>query len=225
MSFANYAALQDEIKSFLWDRADVVSKIPTFIQLAEAEMKRLLRTQQVVTRQSYTVNNVTGSVPCDERQIMAVQLDLPYANAGTIDLDYATPEQMAEWSVISPQRPRFYTLEGDQLRFLPVPDQSYSGRIIYRSAFCPLSATNRTNWILERHPDIYLSGALKWAKMWLIDSDQDWSTPFYAGIESANSDQPMRQTNSHLRADDVTSLNRRGSGYSIMTDSYGGNGV
>lgn len=223
MSFANYTGLQEEIKSFLWDRTDVVARIPSFIQLAESEMRRLLRTQQSVKRQTYTVSNTTGSVPCDEMQIMAIQLQLPGANAGTIDLDYATPEQMAQWSVVSPQRPRFYTVENDTIRFLPSPDQTYSGVIIYQADFSSLSATNRTNWILERHPDIYLSGALKWAKRWLIDQDQDWDTPFYQGIEAANRDQPMRQRNSRLRTDEAASMNRAGRGrWNIYSDSYGG---
>lgn len=221
MSFSNYTGLQEEIKSFLWDRTDVSARIPSFIQLAESEMRRLLRTQQTVKRQSYNLTSGTASVPCDEMQIMAVQLQLDSPNAGTVDLDYATPEQMAQWNFVSQARPRFYTVENETLRFAPVPDKAYAVTVIYTAYFTPLSATNRTNWVLEKHPDIYLSGALKWAKRWLIDQDMDWDTPFYAGIEATNRDQPTRQANSRLRTDDVAVMNRRGR-YNVYTDSYGG---
>lgn len=218
MSFESYDALKAEIQSFLWDRSDVVAKIPSFIALAESEMRRELRTQQAVLTRPYTVANGIGSLPSGNRQILSISLD---NDGGHIDLDYVTPEQAAAWNFVSPGRPRFYTIEGERIRFSPEPDGTYSGSIVYRGIFDPLDDTNTTNWLLERHPDIYLCGALKWAKAWLIDGDQDWATPFYSAIAAANRDQPMRQGNATLRSDEVSSLNRRG-GYDIFTDSYGG---
>jgi hypothetical protein len=220
MAFANYTELQAEIRSFLWDRTDVVSKIPTFITLAEAEMKRLLRTQQVVQTQPYTVSSGIASIPCNGRQILAIKLTHP-DSVGTFDLDYETPEQASQRNYFAPARPRFYTIEGGLVRLFPTPDRDYEGTIVYRSVFCALSGSNRSNWVLEMHPDIYLAGALKWAKAWLIDSDQDWSGPFYGAIDAANKDQPMRQMNSRLRNDDITIMSGRGGFYSIYTDSYG----
>ena len=221
MSFTDYTGLKAEIASFLWDRTDVVAKIPSFITLAEAEMKRMLRTQQAVQYQPFTATSDIASIPCGSRQIMSIQLEFPTAQ-GTFDLDYATPEQASQWNFVSPARPRFYTIEGGLIRLYPEPDQDYSGTVVYRSVFCALSGSNRTNWVLEQHPDIYLAGALKWAKAWLIDSDQDWSGVFYGAIDAANKDQPMRQANSRLRADDATVMNGRGGRYNIYVDTYGG---
>lgn len=218
MGFANYTDLQDEIRSFLWDRTDVVAKIPSFIALAESEMRRELRTQQVVVTRPISISSDVVALPSNERQIMSLDINLP-DGAGTLDLTYATPEQMSSWSDVTPQRPRFYTIQNNRLQIFPTPDQSYTGTLTYRSAFDPLSASNVTNWILERHPDIYLSGSLKWAKAWLIDPDWDWASPFYSAIAAANKDQPMRQSNTTLRADDVTSMSRRG-GYDVYSDSY-----
>ena len=72
-----------------------------------------------------------------------------------------------------------------------------------------MSDTCPCNWVLKHHPDIYLCGALKWAKAWLIDSDQDWQTPFLRGIEAANRDSPRVQMNSTLRADEATIMGAR----------------
>lgn len=220
MSFENYSALQAEIQSFLWDRADVVAKIPTFITLAEAEAKRLLRTQQAVLARPFTISGSIGAIPSGERAILSLTINLPQGS-GTYDLDYATPEQLAEWSIVSPGQPRFYTIEGDRLRVLPVPDQSYTGTMRYRGVFDSLGEGVLTNWLLERHPDIYLAGALKYAKLWLIDQDADWSGMFYNAIAQANKDTPMRQTNTKLRADAITSMSGVGR-YDVRSDTYGG---
>lgn len=219
MAFASYADLQEEIRSFLWDRTDVVSRIPSFIALAESEMRRLLRTQQVVITRPINISGSIMPLPSSERQILSLQINLPQ-DSGTLDLTYATPEQVSQWSVVNPQRPRFYTIENNRVQFLPVPDQDYTGSMTIRTAFDPLSASNTSNWILERHPDAYLAGSLKWAKMWLIDGGQDWDAPFYSAIEGANRDQPMRQSNSRLRSDDLAVMNRGGR-YNIYTDGYG----
>lgn len=221
MAFGDYTQLQAEIQSFLWDRTDVVAKIPTFITLAEAEMKRLLKTQQAVVSRpmALSAGNGVGGLPGASRKIRSVVLNEISGN-GTFELDYATPEAMAGYNFVNPARPRFYTIEGDRLRILPLPDQAYTGTVHYRSVFDPLADTNTTNWVLEQHPDIYLSGALKYAKMWLIDQDQDWGSVFYGAIDQANQDEPMIQTNSTLRADEVSAMGNR-SGYNIYTDGYG----
>lgn len=217
MAFTNYAGLQDEIRSFLWDRTDVVAKVPSFITLAESEMRRELKTQQSVLSRPFSVAFGQAALPSDERQILSITLDY---DGGTHDLDYATPEQLAQWNETQPGRPRFYTIEGNRIRVLPEPNDTYSGTIRYRAAFEALSDANTTNWILERHPDIYLCGALKWAKAWLIDSDQDWASPFYAAIDAANRDQPMRQGNSKLRADEATMMSHRRAGWDWRTGGY-----
>lgn len=217
MAFDTYANLQIEVRSFLWDRADVVAKVPSFITLAEAEMRRLLRTRDVIRQATFTVSSGTGGLACDTSQVLSIQLAIPGATPSTIDLDYVTPEAMDQWSGQSAARPRFYTILGDRLYFFPTPDQSYTGHMRLRDGFTALSNTNRTNWILDKHPDVYLAGALKWAKRWLIDSDQDWETPFLEGVAQANRDRPMRQRNTTLRTDDLTMAGGRGR-WNVYTD-------
>lgn len=219
MSFKDYAALQEEVKSFLWDRADVAAKIPTFITLAESEARRLLATRQMVTRQPFSISSENRNIPCGAETVKSVRLE---RDEWSYDLDYVTPEQMATYSqAMAPSRPRFYTIQNDRMTFYPAPLESYDGHIIFRESVPSLSDTCKTNWLLENHPDIYLCGALKWGKAWLIDGDQDWATPFYSAIDEANRDQPMNQRNVRLRADDVVAMgNWRHRRYSIYTDGY-----
>lgn len=203
MPFNNYAQLQDEIKSFMWDRADVVAKIPTFITLAESEIRRLLRTAQVNDRKAFSLNGETASIPCGAGAIKAVRLN-ETSGTGWNDLDYVSPEQ---FSAIRPETvgtPRFYTIQNERLYF--TPSGVAQGEIVFVDPFEPLSATCACNWLLKRHPDIYLCGALKWGKAWLIDSDWDWASPFYSAIDAANADNPRVQTNTRVRADEVAMM-------------------
>lgn len=214
MSFETYQDLQAEIQSFLWDRADVAAKIPTFITLAESEARRLLRTREATAIRSFTLSGEITSIPCGAGTIKAIRIDGP---SGTKDLDYIPPE---EYSTLAPRdsgTPRFYTVQNDKIYFYPAgPTQ---GQIVFVEPFEPLSNVCRSNWLLKKHPDIYLCGALKWGKAWLIDSDWDWSGPFYAAIEAANADNPRIQTNTTLRADEATVMTGRRS-FNIYTGGF-----
>lgn len=213
----NYAELQTAIRSFLWDRTDVTAQVPTFIQLAESEARRLLRTAQVNSMRPFNVSGGVAAIPCGAGAIKGVRLGSPDDTG--CDLDYLTPE-----SVVSQKpdtgRPRFYTVQNERIYLYPTPDKMYSGAIIYVDPFEPLSDTCTDNWLLKRHPDIYLAGALKWAKAWLIDSDWDWATPFYSAIEAANLDNPRVQTNTRLRTDEVTILGSRRQGFNVTTGGF-----
>lgn len=214
MSFKDYASLQEEIKSFLWDRADVVARIPSFIQLAEGEARRLLRTREVNGTRPFALSGNLSTIPCGAGTIKALRL-------GNTELDYLTPEQFAG---LKPQQagvPRFYTVQDDRIEIHPASSAQASGVIVFNEPFEPLSNVCRTNWLLKRHPDVYLCGALKWAKAWLIDADWDWATPFYSAIDAANMDDPRIPSRTTLRADEVTLMAQNG-GFDMVTGGMSG---
>lgn len=220
MSFENYTSLKAEILSFLWDRPDVVGKIPSFISLAESEARRLLRTRQVNARRSFSVSGETASVPCGNGAILSIRID-DGGESQTRDLDYVSPEQWASFSAPSSVgRPRFYTVQNDRIFFYPNADETYAGHIVFVDAFESLSDTCSCNWLLKHHPDIYLAGSLKWAKAWLIDSDQDWEGPFLRGIAAANRANPRVQMNTTLRADEATMMGSRRGGFDIRNGGF-----
>lgn len=215
MSFENYTALQAEVKSFMWDRDDVAEKIPTLITLTESEARRLLRTRESTAMRPFTIGGDITSIPCGAGTIKAVRLSNP--THGYRDLDYLPPE---EYSALAPDREgpaRYYTIQNDKIYLYP--GGNATGEIVFVEPFEPLSKTCATNWLLKKHPDIYLCGALKWGKAWLIDGDWDWASPFYAAIEAANADNPRVQTNTTLRADEVTGMSGRGR-FNIYTGGF-----
>lgn len=219
MSFENYTALKEEIRSFLWDRADVVARIPSFVKLAETEANRLLKTRESNATQKFTYFANTTSIPCGGGNILSVRLtgdDVIQCR----DLDYVSPEQFAsigDHTITG--RPQFYTIQNERIMFAPRGSQAESGEILYDGYFCPLKYDKDCNWLLRDHPDIYLCGALKWGKAWLISDDQDWATPFYTAIKAANLKTPRVQLNTTLRADEATRLGRR-YGFNIRTGAY-----
>lgn len=61
--------------------------------------------------------------------------------------------------------PHYFTVTS-QLELDVTPDQDYPLDILYFSALEPLSATNVTNAVLTRFPNIYLHGALRHFYLW-----------------------------------------------------------
>ena len=73
-----------------------------------------------------------------------------------------TPEiYTASWMSSRTGKPRAYVLDGDAIRFGPVPDATYAVQMSYYKKFPALvSASGGTNWLLTNKPDVYLYGSL-----------------------------------------------------------------
>ena len=58
-------------------------------------------------------------------------------------------------------KPEKFTLIGDRTAyFRPIPDTSYTGRLVYYQKLAALSADADTNWLLTSHPDVYIGAAM-----------------------------------------------------------------
>jgi hypothetical protein len=74
----------------------------------------------------------------------------------------------------------YFALVGNQIEVLPPPDTGYTAELTYVATLAKLSDSNASNWILERHPDVYLYGSLLQAAPYLRDDERValW-TPLY----------------------------------------------
>jgi len=83
--------------------------------------------------------------------------------------------------------PNSFTILGDNFRFSPKPDGSYSAYINYYKSFDALSSTTTTNYILTTHPAIYLYGSLFHAANFLgginAQQVQTWQQMFATAME------------------------------------------
>ena len=98
-------------------------------------------------------------------------------------LEYITPHNLFEIRGGSRSgRPRSYTIEADneteQFRFGPTPDTTYTGYLSYYKNIEALSSSNATNYILDKHPGIYLYGSLYHAANFLGGMDPDQKQNF-----------------------------------------------
>ena len=150
-----YDTLGTTVADYL-DRSDLSSVIPTFIELAEAKLRRRLRHYKMEKRA--TANTVAGqrtlALPSDFLEMRHLKLNTDPVAV----LEYLTPAVM-NWNSSSSAQPQFYTIVGDEVHFESTPDSAYEVEMYYY-AFDALSSLNQTNWIIDSNPDIYLYGTL-----------------------------------------------------------------
>ena len=166
MSITTYAELQSSIADWLL-RDDLTSVIPTFISLAEAKFNRRIRDYRMVKRATAEVDTAYFAIPSDWQENIRFQLN----TSPITTLEYVTPDQAAEEKRLynSSGRPAFFTMIGDEFQIVPAPDSTYDAELTYYSKIPALSASNTSNWLLTKAPDIYLYGALMEAAPYLDD--------------------------------------------------------
>ena len=156
MALANYADLQTSVASWM-NRTDLGAQIPDFIAIAEARINSVLRVrEQVKTASLSTVAGVqTVTLPADWLEFVAL-------STGGVPMELGTSDGIrsrAAWYTASPLTPATIAIEGDTLLLSPTPDAVYVIDAQYYSKVPPL-ATSSTNWLLTKHPNVYLYGAL-----------------------------------------------------------------
>ena len=145
MALANYADLLAGVANWL-NRADLTDRIPEFIDLAESEFNRTLRAIEMEGRATATLTGDAIAVPADFIGVKSIT----YANT---NLDFATPAELFE--ITTSGTPRYYTVSDGQFFFRPSPSDGVV-TIAYYQAIPALTVTNTTNWLMTKHPDLYL---------------------------------------------------------------------
>ncbi len=189
MALNTYAALKTAIANWL-NRTDFSDEIADdFIKLTEADFNSKLRIRQMEQIDTITIDSETETVPTGfigVRSFYILSSDTKYT------LEYITPHNLFEIRGGSRSgRPRSYTIEADneteQFRFGPSPDTTYTGYLSYYKNFEALSASNATNYILDKHPGIYLYGSLYHSANFLGGMDpqqvQNWLQMYIAAME------------------------------------------
>jgi hypothetical protein len=224
----SYDGLKASVADFL-NRGDLVSAIPDFITLAEAQMTRRLagRLRQglpVPRRMIVRADAVIApgaeyvAVPADFHGPVEFVLD------GALVLDYLDPTNLAREKQQGQGggAPRRYALVGGELRLFPAADRSYAGELTYIARVPALSQASPANWILADYPDAYLYGALVQSAPYLKDDARatTWGALFTAALDDICNADPMPGDKSTLRSE-TTLLSGRGAAgiYDIATNA------
>ena len=176
------------------DRKDIEvdANIPTFILMAESRINRALKTAKQ-THRMYT-NTVIGkeyySLPVDYNGMRTVhfntgKVDDEINGSKTIQLYYATPEQITEFQENGSDNKYYYTIVNNQIQLHDkLPGEGTIEMVFYRKV-PNLNESNDTNWLIEDSPDIYLSGVCAEIELFVknYDAAQLWDSRMTRSIE------------------------------------------
>jgi hypothetical protein len=218
MAISTYAGLQAAVATFIV-RADQTANIPTFIQLAETRLNRVLRKRQAEMDVSLT--GVPGSrmiaLPAAYSEALTLWITLP-GSGGRTELNFVDPAVLLTYTDVG--QPYAWTIDGTNLAFERPCDQAYAFTLRCLEKYA-LSDAAPTNALLTDYPDAYLFATLAEAGPFLRDDDF-----------TANYEQKLQRTIGEINAKDARSrapqhlvtepgqLQRFGrrTGYSIRTD-------
>ena len=158
-----YATLKTDVASWLVD-ATATDKIPSFIALAEAAIRRDVRVPAMDLTASAPLVAGVITLPADFIEVKRLVIDgyvytfKPVEVFQQLETDgYATAGSAG----------RHYTRVGQTLRILNGGTSTYS--LLYVARFAPLTADTDTNWLLTNARDVYLFKSLHYGAAWLRD--------------------------------------------------------
>jgi hypothetical protein len=156
----NYAELQSCLLAWLDDSAANVN--PTeCIALAERRLSRLLNVPDMEALTTLDASSDTIELPADLREVRACMLN----STPRIVLEQASPAAIRVlYASTRLGLPRTYAVNGSSLLIAPTPDASYTIQLRYKQAIPALSDARPTNWLLTKHPDLYVAASLAMAE-------------------------------------------------------------
>jgi len=200
MALSNYSQLKSSVADWL-NRTDLTTAIVDFITLAEAQFNKEIRNRKMIKRATATIDSQYSAVPSDWLQTV----DFVIESNPIVTLEFVTNEKLDKLreTYTSSGTPEFYTIVGQELEVLPVPDSAtLTGELTYYSKIPNLTDTATTNWLLNSNPDIYLYGTLLQSAPYLVDDARIpvWSSLYQKLVKDLEiADQKARVGDSTLR--------------------------
>ena len=179
-AITDYDSLADQVKVYA-ARSDTTfsNQIETFIGLAEDRIYNgvgeprdpmyspAVRVKEMSETDDVAIVASTGTVP-------ALSLGLRRLSRATdlVGLDYMAPDAFAtRYNYSDTGSPRWYSVEGDQIRVAP---SGWAGTLsaLYYKRPAGISSSNTTNDILTAYPNLYLAATLFEAFSFLNDGER-----------------------------------------------------
>lgn len=167
-SFESYSGLVAMIADWI-ERDDLLTKIPHWIRLIEAELSRDLglREQDKVKEGVLDVNDDFIELPGDYLWGKHLRLDTdPVRTFNYLSTD--------KWIDVRENKqgnphPSAVTVHGNRLYLAPTPNSADPYTLWYKGRLTPLSRENESNRVLTDAPDALLYGALKHGAPYMAD--------------------------------------------------------
>ena len=186
MAISTKAELHTAVANWL-NRSDLTSRISEFIVLAEAQLNRLLRTREMLTRSTASTADQYVSLPTDFLDMMIIELTSTTPPKRLIYITSDRSDDYREQQNNKTGTPNYYTIEGAFIQLLPTPNTSYTIQLNYYKDIPAMAtlADSGSNWLLLTHPDIYLYGTLLQSAPYLMDPQSigTWGTMYAQSIQ------------------------------------------
>jgi hypothetical protein len=182
MALETYDDLKDAVAGWL-DRTDLTARIPDFISLCDARLRRL------VSHDVGLSDTVTFSVTSSGRELPEDFNGVIYLKSADTNfprLDFVPPQEYAGYLNDQSGIARVYTIIGSKLFIYPESDVELT--MAYRTKVD--LAQYGPNWILENHPDAYVYGSLVAAEPYIVEDERlpMWKAMFEEAITEINED-------------------------------------
>lgn len=193
MALDSYTGLVAEVQDWLFGRADIAAKAPTFIRMFEAKANRTLKCRQMENRATTSVN-----IDSDEPEFVTLPADFSAMRRlrliGTTNkprLAFLTTAQMDDKRATLGDitgTPDYFSITADELELFPTPTSALELEMTYRRFLTALSGSNASNWLLELAPDAYLYGALMEAAPYLHEDERIpvWAEGVKGALQQVN---------------------------------------
>jgi hypothetical protein len=188
MSITSYTGLKADIASWL-NRDDLTAVIPTFIELAEAQINRDIRHWKMETRASgqQSGGDEYSQIPANWMETIRFHI----TDNGTSPLELISRAAMADKRASNNDAigtPTHYTHADGQFQFYPTPSSEINTELLYYAKTTALSASNTDNWLLLEAPDVYLYGALLHSAPYLGEDERIavWGQLYSASVMRLN---------------------------------------
>lgn len=170
MAIGTYDELQTALDNWLVIEYGS-TRLQEFIALGEAHLNRELRIRDMEASADLSITGGTQTVSLPTRFVGGRRI---YLDTNPVRrLKYQPPQDFwAKWISSETGPPVGYTIEGDNIVLGPIPDTTYTGKILFWQGFQALSDSNTTNDLLTNAPDAYLSASLVWAFTYKQEDDQ-----------------------------------------------------
>jgi hypothetical protein len=177
MTIASYTDLLNRVES-LTDRDDLDTHFPTFVQLTEARLNRLLEDPEMEVTSTATASGDSTLLPADFGSMVSV-------STGDGRLAATGPVEFAAYDSTVTGTPRHYVIRDGAISFWPGNGTAII-TMVYRRRLPPLTAAAPSNWLLLLAPDLYLYGVLMQAYLW--DHDEDRAGAYKSAMDEATAE-------------------------------------
>ena len=184
MAIGTYTELLTAAANWL-ARADLTSRVPEFVSLAQARINRQVLAQAMETKSAaFSITGEYVNVPSDFKQAHHFHLNTnPRKTLKVYDLEGMSDQYTTGGS------PKYFQVVGTQFRFAPAPSTAEPATLIYFAKPATLATTTQeTNSLFPANVDLYLYATLLEAEGLLGDDARIpiWKAGYDEALHSIN---------------------------------------